>query len=140
VAADYWVFATRNVTWRSRRSRLLVLLPTIFMASSLDEVTGIHEYVGYLSDALLPNGERDTSLVSQTGLFFLIVGIPFGMLFAGIAAVVVPFLSPNPRGLSNLFAPGSGWATIEIAVEELTEMVGASVVLWGGLAFIQRLG
>lgn len=159
-AAAYWVFARQNVTWRPRRSWLLVLLPAIFLAFSLDEVAGIHEFVGYLSDALLPNGERDATLVSQTGLFFLIVGIPFGMLFAGIAWALLPFLSRIPAGrnrllagmaamliaatgieaLSNLFAPGSGLATIEIAVEEMTEMVGATVVLWGGLTLIERLG
>ena len=160
VAAAFWVFAIRNVERRPSRSWLLLVLPAIFLAFSLDEVATIHEYVGYMSDVLLPNGERDTSLVSHTGLFFILFGVPFAILFAGLVTAILPFLARLPRArdrlvagmalmliasigieaLSNLLVPGSPAATLQIAVEEMSEMIGSTFVLWGSVALAQALG
>lgn len=157
VAAAFWAFAIRHVERRPSRSWLLLILPAIFLAFSLDETATIHEYVGYMSDALLPRGERDTSLVSQTGLFFILFGVPFAFLLAGLLTAVRPFLRrfPEPRNqllagialmlfaaigieaLSNLLVPGSPAATLEIAVEELSEMIGSTIVLWGSVGLAQ---
>jgi len=156
VAVVFWFVATRNVTRRPDRSWLLLGLPAIFVAFSLDEVATIHEYVGYVTDALLPNGERDLSLVSQTGLFFLLFGVPFAILFAAFVAAILPFLARFPRArnhfvvgmaamliaaigieaLSNFLVPGSPAAMAEIAVEELTEMIGSTIVLWAGFELL----
>lgn len=159
VAAAFWVFAIRNVERRPSRSWLLLILPAIFLAFSLDEVATIHEYIGYMSDALLPHGERDATLVSQTGLFFVLFGVPFAILFAGLVTAILPFLARYPgarnrllagmalmlfaaigiEALSNLVVPGSPAATLEIAVEELSEMIGSTFVLWGSVGLAQAL-
>jgi hypothetical protein len=160
VAAAFWVFAIRNVERRPSRSWLLLILPAIFLAFSLDEVATIHEYVGYMSDALLPKGERDASFVSQTGLFFILFGVPFAILFAGLVTAILPFLARSPRArnrlvvgmalmliaaigieaLSNLLVPGSPAAMLEIAVEEMSEMIGSTLVLWGSVGLAMELG
>ena len=160
VAAAFWVFAIRNVGRRPSRSWLLLILPAIFLAFSLDEVATIHEYIGYMSDVLLPNGERNTSLVSHTGLFFILFGVPFAILFAGLVTAILPFLARLPRArnrivagmalmliasigieaLSNLLVPGSPAATLQIAAEELSEMIGSTLVLWGSVGLALELG
>lgn len=160
VAAAFWVFAIRGVERRPSRSWLLLILPAIFLAFSLDEVATIHEYVGNLSDALLPNGERATSLVWKTGLFPILFGVPFAILFAGLLTAMLPFLARFPRArnrllggmalmliaqigieaLSNFLVPGSPAATLEIAVEEMGEMIGSTIVLWGSVELAQGLG
>jgi hypothetical protein len=160
VAAAFWVFAIRNVERRPSRSWLLLLLPMIFVAFSLDEVATIHEYIGYMSDALLPQGERNSTFVAQTGLFFLLFGVPFAILFAGLLKAILPLLARSPHArnrllagsalfliaaigieaLSNFLVPGSPAATLEIAVEEMSEMIGSTLVLWGSVGLAQALG
>jgi hypothetical protein len=160
VAAAFWVFAIRNVERRPSRSWLLLIPAAVFLAFSLDEVATIHEYVGYLSDALLPLGERVTSVVPKTGLFFILFGVPFAILFAGLLTAILPFLTAVPRArnrllagtalmliaaigieaLSNLLTPGSPAATLEIAVEEMGEMIGSTFVLWGSVGLAEGLG
>jgi hypothetical protein len=160
VAAAFWVFAIRTVDRRPSRSWLLLILPAVFVAFSLDEVATIHEYVGYLSDALLPQGERDASFVSQTGLFFILFGVPFAILLAGLVTAILPFLARYSRArnrivagmalmliaaigieaLSNLLIPGSPAATLEIAIEEMSEMIGSTLVLWGSVELALSIG
>src|SRR5690606_22237869 len=59
------------------RRLLLAILPLTFLAMSLDEVAGIHEWLGVKSDALLPDGDRAASLFSANGVWVLVIGVPF---------------------------------------------------------------
>ncbi len=153
----FWVFAERNVMRVHIRSWLLVVVPVIFWTFSLDEVAEIHEFLGKLSDVLFPSGTRDATLLSITGLWFLAIGIPFAILFAALVTSLRPLLARSMRAskllvvgmcvfllaavgieaLSNFFTPGSFAGMLQVAVEELTEMVGATLVLWSGYELIR---
>lgn len=158
VAAVLWVFAERHFVRAQIRSWLLLLLPAIYLAFSLDEVATIHEWLGLLSDALLPNGTREGTLLSSTGLFFLVIGLPFGILFAGLVVALRPHLARSRRAfvllvtgmvlfltaavgvdaLSNFVTEGSFLGTLQVEIEELTEMIAATIVLWGGYELIRN--
>jgi hypothetical protein len=160
VGSVFWVFADRNVVRDRIRSWPLVLLPVIFVAFSLDEVAAIHEFLGVLSDHLLPTGSRYATLLSSTGLFFLVVGIPFAILFAALVVSLRPLLVRSARGarllvvgmslflfaavgidaLSNFVTPGTFEGMLQVTVEELTEMVAATLVLWSGYELIRDPG
>jgi hypothetical protein len=157
VGAVFWVFAERNVVRVHIRSWLLVLLPVIFLTFSLDEVAGIHEFLGHESDALFPSGRRDASPFSTTGLWFLAIGIPFVILFAALIVSLRPLLARSRRAaklllvgmslfllaavgveaLSNFVTPGSFAGMIQVVVEELTEMVAATLVMWSGYELLR---
>ena len=114
----------------------------------------MHEHLGVMSDILLPNGTRDATAFSHTGLFFLLIGVPFVIVFVGLLTAVRPFLSGQPAAfvklvggmalfifaavgldaLSNLTTDGTLAATIQVLTEEVTEMVAATIVLWGAYA------
>ena len=107
VAYLLWAFAVRHVRRGQLRSWFLMALPLVFLLFSLDEVAQLHEHLGLLSDAVLPNGTRDSTAVSRTGLFFLFVGVPLGIVFVGLLAAVRPFLATRPAA-SMKIAGGMG--------------------------------
>ena len=151
VAYLAWVFAARHADRARVRSWFLLALPLVFLLFSLDEVAQLHEHLGVMSDVLLPNGTRDATAFSHTGLFFLLIGVPFVIVFVGLLTAVRPFLSGHPAAfmklvggmalfifaavgldaLSNLTTDGTLSATIQVLTEEVTEMVAATIVLWG---------
>lgn len=160
VAYLTWVFAQRHVVRSRIRTWFLFALPLVFVLFSLDEVAQIHEHVGVLSDALLPSGTREATLVSRTGLFFLFVGVPFVIVFIGLLAAVRPFLAERPGAflklvagmavfvfaavgldaLSNFTTEGSLAAIVQVLVEEVTEMIAATIVLWGAYELVSEAG
>lgn len=157
VGLVFWVFAERNVTRARFRSWLLVLLPVIFFAFSLDEVAGIHEFLGKESDRVLTGGTRDATLLPTTGLWFLVIGIPFIILFAALVASLRPSLTRSTcaakllvvgmclfllaavgvEALSNFVTPESFAGMLQITVEESAEMIAATLVLWSGYELIR---
>jgi hypothetical protein len=157
VSAALWVFAERQFVRSQIRSWLLVLLPAVFLAFSLDEVAGVHEWVGGRSDALLPSGTRAASPFATTGIYFIVIGAPFVILFAGLIIAIRPYLGRFPRAfallaagmgvfmtgaiafdvVSNFVTRDSLPGVVQITVEELTEMVGATVVLWGAFELLR---
>lgn len=160
VAAMLWVFARRHVARSSMRSWLLLLLPAVFLAFSLDEVAGIHEWLGVKSDVLLPGGTRATTAFSQTGLWFLFIGVPLVILFVGLIGAVRPYLARVPGAfvklvagmalvltaaigvdaLSNFVVEGSLPGVVQIVIEEVAEMIGVTTVLWGSYELIRDKG
>jgi hypothetical protein len=158
VAYLTWVFAERHVLRSRIRSWFLFALPLVFVLFSLDEVAQLHEHLGVLSDALLPNGTREATVVSHTGLFFLFVGVPFAIVFIGLIGAVRPFLAENPGAfvklaggmalfvfaavgldaLSNFTTDGSLAAAIQVLTEEVTEMIAATIVLWGAYELVSE--
>lgn len=156
VAFVLWLFAERHIDRGRVRSWFLLALPLVFLLFSLDEVAQIHERLGDLSDTVLPNGTREGTLVSSTGLFFLFVGVPFVLVFIGLIAAIRPFLVRYPGAflklavgmivflvaavgldaLSNFVVEGSLAGTIQVLTEEVSEMIGATIVLWGAYELI----
>lgn len=132
------------------RSWSLAALALFFLALSLDETAGIHEWLGRWGTRWLTGEAGAPSMLPYTGLWMVIVGLPgLGvMLFLIWSARGYFRRSPGARrrflGGLGLLAGGalgvetlSNWTTvgsvgyvIEICVEEVLEMVGATIMLW----------
>ncbi len=147
-----FLVADRIVSRDRKRSWALWLLPLLCLAFSIDETVSLHEFIGVQSDVLLPGGTRTGTSLAQTGLFFLVVGVPFAVSFGVLTLVVRPFLQRPPAGFRRLIAGvvvmligavgvdflanfvefGSPPAIVLIYIEESLEMIGGTLVLWGG--------
>lgn len=127
---------------------------------SLDEVAQFHEWIGDRSDALLPGGTREGTIVSGTGIWMLIL-VPIAVAAAvWVAHLLADHLRAAPAA-ARLIACGGilfvlGAGVIELianlavgdrplqlgiqVVEELSEMIGATVVIWGGMELLRVHG
>lgn len=128
---------------------LLATLPLVFLGLSIDETAGIHEWIGYRTDALLPGGSRDNTLFEKTGIWMIVLGLPF------VAFIFFAFRRLRhycrPVSVRLRYATGfilfvSGAVGVEVAVnfvetdsqahvvqvllEEMLEMVGVTTMLW----------
>ena len=157
VAALLWAFATRLISRRSVKSWLLLALPAVYVMLSVDEVAQLHESLGTAMDGLLLQQPREATSLTKTGFWFLFVGIPFVVAFVILVAALRPYLRlfPGPflrlvigtavflvgaiglEGLSNLVVPGSPLDTLQVVLEEVFELVGATVVLWASYDLVQ---
>lgn len=132
---------------RHGRCLSLIVLPAMFLLMSIDESVMIHEYLGRRSDVLLAGGTRDGTMFQETGVWMLVIGIPFLILFLlwirsvrkslGMPSVgrkLVTGMGIMLAGalgcelLSNFI--GKSLQVVELALEEGLEMVGATVMLW----------
>lgn len=153
IAVVLGLFAQRNFRLSRRGSWLLVLFPLVFLALSLDEVAQIHERLGHLSDKIFfhTNSRTDTVL-PKTGIWMLAIGLPFLAFFAVLIHVTRPYFRATPGALakialgmaimltgaagietlSNFVTPGSIYDMLEVLAEETCELLGSTVILWGG--------
>lgn len=151
VAALLGLFAARQMSRLARPSWVLAAFPLLFLMLSLDEVASIHEKLARLSDQLLPGGDREATLFPRTGIWMFLLGPPFIAVLWALIVAVKPYVVDNRGALArivvgmavmlsgalavetfiNLFEPDTVGATIQIFVEELLEMLGATIVLWG---------
>ena len=156
VAALLFAFVLPRIKRGDVRSWALLLLPLVFLLFSMDEVVQIHESVGLHSDVLLPGGTRSDTVLPETGLFFLVVGVPFLLLFTGLIIIIRPYLHEPPGAfkklvvgmvlmmtgaigvdwLANFVVDGSTPAILLIYIEETLEMVGATIILWGSYELV----
>jgi len=147
------LFALHILDRRNPRSLVVLSVPALFAALSLDEAIQIHEWLGRKSDALLPAGDRAASGLPGTGAWMVFLGIPFAIAFTFWLRWIrhhLPSASPFTRqmalgvgvllsgalgfeALSNVAVPGSLAHTLLIAGEEGLEMIGASVMVSAGL-------
>jgi hypothetical protein len=61
---------------------MLGVLALMVLAMSIDEIVQLHEWVSARSDALLPEGTRDSTAFRHTGIWTFVVGIPAAVAFA----------------------------------------------------------
>jgi hypothetical protein len=156
------VYAASKFSRSQRKSWLLLLLPLIFLALSLDEVAGIHEKLGTYSDRLLPMGTRQNTPFKETGIWMLLLGVPFVGLLASLLLSIRGYLQEAPGAFfkivlgmvvmltgamgietfSNFTDRGSGawYDIVEVLVEEMCENLGATIVLWGSLQLLIQQG
>lgn len=159
VAGLLWLFAMPRITRQSHRSLLLLALPAVYVMLSIDEVAQLHESMGTALDALLLQQPREATPLAKTGFWIVFVGIPFVLAFMVVIAALMPYIRQFPQpfvklvggtavflvgaigveGLSNFVTQGSALATVQVVVEEVFELVGATVVLWAGYD-LARLG
>lgn len=138
----------RSETWA------LPLLAGLFLFLGLDELTSLHGWLGVRSDALLPSGTRRDTLFRNTGIWMLLMGPPVLVLVAVLGWRARVYLRVRGvrlklgAGLALLFGSALGTEVLsnftqtaaesvgQIVAEELGEMVGATVVLWGVLELV----
>ena len=137
---------------------ILLIMPALSLALSLDEVAMIHEWIGQLSDSLLPTGHRSATALSRTGIWMFLLGVPFLVVTAlawtrfihvvhvnrravrlylsGFAAHVASALGTEI--LSN-FVSGAAYVA-QVATEEFGEMVGVTLMIGGSLELLRSYG
>ena len=140
--------ATQRRRRETRAAWSLMLAGGVFLFLSLDEVSSLHENFGYWLDKL--QHRRDTVFV-ETGfwmlfcapLFLVAIGLlaigarrylwgrkSVAMKFAaGIAIFIVA--AAGVEALSNFATPHGAAARGLVLLEEMGEMLGATVILWG---------
>jgi hypothetical protein len=160
VAGLLAVFSVHNLRRSDKKSWLLMSLPVAFLGMSIDEVASIHEGIGRMSDALLPGNTREGTLFRRTGIWMFLVGTPFVVLFLALIRSVRTYFGTSPGALakigggvacalagalglevlSNFVAPGSTGSVVQIVTEEMCELMGATLVLWGSWQLLVEHG
>lgn len=152
--------------WRTGPLTIWVLgaIGVVCLAFSVDEIIGVHEWLGRETDALLPGGTRDNSAFAYTGLWPFVVGIPVVLGLSVVLVMLQRLIQPGQRTASRLLVVGfalmftgallieltanlididpdgtgpklTGLMVTQLAVEELFEMVGATFVVWSAYEF-----
>jgi hypothetical protein len=160
VATVLGIFAWRNFSPSSWRSWLLLALPLMFLAFSLDEVAQIHEWFGFKTDRFLPGRTRLHTMFQETGIWAFLVGPPFIALFGSVMFSLRTYFKHAPDAfvkillgmmvmltgalgletLSNFIDIKSEFYILEIVMEEFLEMTGSTIILWGSCELLQRQG
>lgn len=149
---------------RLRGTLAIGLFASMCVAFSLDEIAWIHEWLGQQLDVFLPGGDRSNTILSRTGLWPFLIGIPVLIVLTTILlrarAIFFPF---SPRAF-RLLALGlvimfTGALVVELMVnalerpvdygglhlfqhasEEFLEMLGVTIIVWSGLEILQAHG
>lgn len=145
-------------TERSARGRwLFAALTLVFLGLSADEVIQAHELVGHKLDALLPGGDRKNTAFVVTGIWMFALGLPAIAAIGALFWYARPFLRMAPAAFTKclvgltVFAAGAVGAEIsanftvpnsaahlaQVTAEELLEMLGATILLWGCVDLLQ---
>lgn len=150
------VFAVIRPNRLTIRSWPLFALPALCLFLSLDEVAQIHEWLGKKSDVLFATGTRKGSLFPHTGIWMFLLGPPFLIVVAllwrafssslrGRERVVRLYLigffmyAASALGieiLANVVSPGGVASVVQVACEELGEMLGVTLLVWATLELL----
>jgi hypothetical protein len=151
VAMLFGLFAHRNFSRSQRKSWGLLILPLVFLLLSLDEIAQLHEVLGSWSDRFLPNASRKDSLFSRTGVWMFVIGVPFVAFFGAMMLSIRGYFERAPgayvkvligmaimligalgiESLSNFVGSDPFYSMLQTIVEELCEILGGTIVLWG---------
>ena len=150
-------FAATQLRRKARPAWSVMLAGGVFLFMSLDEVTSLHENFGYWLDKF--QHRRDTIFV-ETGFWMLICAplflIAIGRLAVGARrylrerrAIAVKFAAgiaiyllaaAGVEALSNFATPHGAAARALVLLEEMGEMLGATMILWGVWELIRSHG
>lgn len=150
-------FAAVQLRRGARSAWALVLAGCVFLFLSLDETTSLHEHFGYWLDRF--QHRRGTAL-RETGFWMLICAPLFlaAMVVLGLGArrylrgrksVVIKFAAgvaiylaaaAGVEALSNFVTPQGTGARALVLLEELGEMLGATMMLWASLDLLRAHG
>ena len=144
-----WAILGVHLARRQQAIWPVVAASAAFIFLSMDEAAQVHERISTLCDALLPNGSRDGTDFSRTGVWMLILP-PIGLVgfLLWLRAARPVFLGHRGRGKMLLgvlifftavtipeyvfnFYHETHWASLLVFFEELGEMVGVTFLLWG---------
>lgn len=130
--------------------RAVLGLGALMLFLSLDESATIHEWVGTLSDRFLHGGTREGTLVPRTGIwmFLLVPAVLLWVWWFVRPLLNGPFRPPKIRWLgafgllallggaggvdllSNFVAVDSLSGTVMVILEEGSELVGQTLLVW----------
>ncbi len=141
------LFAYRKFNRLDIRSWILLLLPLLFLTLSMDESAAIHEWFGHVTDFILLNAPRKETLFKKTGVWMFVIGVPFLISFVALMCSIKKYFDNKNFllilfGMVILLSGALGVETIsnlvsnklyyiEVFYEELLEMLGATIILWG---------
>jgi len=151
------VFAGAQLRRGARAAWSVMLGGVAFLFLSLDETTSIHENFGYWLDHLR---HRRHTVFAQTGFWMVICAPLFLATLAllawgarryligrravvvklAIGAVVFVVAAAGIETLSNFVVPHGTGARILVVLEEIGEMTGATIMLWGVCDLIRTHG
>ena len=162
VVAQVWAFVAYTRWQAGRLAGGAVeagLLAALFLGLSADEAASLHERVAHHLDAwLLPGGERG-GLIAVTGVWLFVLGpialavlgtlfwrlsrltgwragklLLIGLVvFIGGAAGVELFANFADKGGGSMLYP------LQVTLEELLEMTGVTLILWGSVTACQAI-
>jgi len=132
---------------------LLLPLPVLFCLMSMDEIVMLHETIGDHGDVKITDGgTRADTMFKKTGIWFVIIGIPFLIGFYLYLNFIKTYFVDTSRSFSILAAGMAifllGAVGFELAsnflpegrpmylvrlLEEFFEMFGASIMLWAAI-------
>ena len=158
VAVLLAIFVRANFRISHLNSWPLLMLPMIFLAFSLDEVATIHERLGNKLDIFLPGGSRQNTLFSTTGIWMFAIGFPFVVLVGFLFLSVRTYFCRTPGAFTkivlgmaitlagalgietfaNFVGSNSAHTMLQVISEELCEMLGSTIVLWGSYDLLCR--
>lgn len=150
------LFIMMTANGRSLRALLRFAPAALCIALSMDEVAQVHELLARKSDVIMPNGTRQGSLFSHTGLWMFLLGPPFLIMVAMVWRDLVVYLQGRRsiarlyivgfivyvgsalgiETLSNFVEPGGLAALLQVACEELGEMLGVTLLVWATLSLL----
>lgn len=144
----------RNI-YQTKGAWLVLCVAAVLVAMSLDETASLHERIGFVVDLVF--GSRSETVFDRTGLWFVVVGLPFAVLFGFLVVATYRFLETVPNtvfrlaaGMAILLTGALGVEAITnflgadrryfvgVAFEEGLEMAGGSILLWAGFTFLLR--
>jgi len=158
VASLLIIFAYAKVEKKHMASWVLVFLPLVFVALSVDEIVQIHEWLGIETDIFLPGGSRKNTPFHITGIWMFVIGIPFFIMMLSLVFYLKRYVKVRPNIikkyivglivflvsacaldlLSNftisrtpsLLETTATVYAIQVCFEELGEMVGVTIIMW----------
>lgn len=154
------------VLWDDRPAgwSLLAAAAAICVVFSVDEIVGMHEWLGLQTDAMLPGGDRANTWFIETGIWPFVIGIPVLIVIAALGRtmwrtlgrthtkacvrMMVGFIIMFSGALvvelfSNLIdvdQKHSGFALLQLVIEEFLEMLGVTVIVWAAYEFVRGHG
>lgn len=158
LAGLFLFLAAEGIRKRTRGSnpRTVYILAFLFFLFSLDEVAGIHEWLGGLTDVFLPGADRANTILDVTGIWMFVIGIPVILFVAWLVLALRPYLG-EPRvfrlfviGFLLFFGGSVGveflsninyrpWVVfLQVITEEAGEMFGMTTILWGTWELLRR--
>ena len=143
-------FAYRKFDKLDIYSWLLFLLPLLFLTLSIDESARIHEWLGRVTDGMLSDYPRQTTIFRTTGTWMFVIGIPFLASFLLLMNSVKKFFLGQKYAFTKIlvgmtifltgalgveilsnFIQNKFYLIIQHFFEELLEMVGLTIIFWG---------
>lgn len=151
------VFAVALTRVRNRETSpvgayMLGVLALMVLAMSIDEIVQLHEWASARTDALLPEGTRDSTAFQHTGIWTIVVGIPAAIAFGFVLRGARSEFRPEDArfwqfagGLFLLLLGALGIETLSntaddiestafkvmVGFEEALEMLGATLMFAG---------